>query len=77
MDATLKFIMNHQYIFIIAVVIFSLMLIGFIADLKRPKKLKKQVNEEDEMQKKIYELKNSPLANTKLNSNENNPGLKM
>ena len=77
MDKILGFIVNHQYIWIIAVCIFALMLVGFVADLKRPKKLKKHVDEEDEMKKKIYELKNSPLANTKLNNNDNNPGLKM
>ena len=43
MDKILGFIVNHQYIWIIAVCIFALMLVGFVADLKRPKKLKKHV----------------------------------
>ncbi len=77
MDNILRFIVNHQSLWIGAVCVFALMLVGFIADLKRPKKLKKQVDEEDEMKKKIYELKNSPLANTKLNDNDDSPGLKM
>ena len=34
MDKILGFIVNHQYIWIIAVCIFALMLVGFIADLK-------------------------------------------
>lgn len=77
METILKFLANHIYISIIAVSICVLMLIGFIADLKRPKRLKQHVDKEDEMQKKIYELKNSPLANTTLNKSDNNPGLKM
>ena len=75
MDTILKFIMSHQYIFIIAFIFFAITMIGFFAELKRPKKPKKQ-DEEEAMRKKIYELKNSPLANTKMTTDENS-GLKM
>ena len=70
MDTILKFIMSHQYIFIIAVIVFGVTLVGYFAELKRPKKIKNQVDEEAEMRKKIFELKNSPLANNKIASDD-------
>lgn len=70
MDELLKFVMNHFVIFYIIAGVFIVMLIGCIVDMKRPKKPKKQFSEEEEMKKKIFELKNSPLAQTGINKDD-------
>ncbi len=70
MDTILKFLMNNYLIFLIIFSVFLVMLAGYFSDTKMPKKNKNFLTEEQEMEKKIFELKNSPLAQTTLNGDK-------
>lgn len=72
MDTILKFLMNNYIVFIIIFCFFGIALLGIYGEKKVPKKPKKKISEEEEMAQKIYELKNSPLAqNQTLNQKSN------
>ncbi|MBO4245228.1 MAG: hypothetical protein J5892_00605 [Bacilli bacterium] len=76
MNDFLKFVMDHLTLFIIITSALAITLLGYFVYLKKPKKLK-EADSDEEMHKKILELKNSPLANETLYHEEHISGLKV